>query len=94
MGDAAITASAYLGLTELIEVPAEPTNMGMRPVTIALDGDTASYLVLALKEELASGKLRSTTARVYNDVIDAVVAAIDPPAPELRLVDAEDSSTE
>lgn len=64
--------------------------MGMRPVTIALDGDTASYLVLALKEELAEGKLRETTARVYNEVIDAVVAAIDPIEPNLRLVEPED----
>lgn len=65
--------------------------MGMRPVTIALDGDTASYLVLALKEELAEGRLRPTTARVYNDVIDAIVAAIDPAELNLRLVEREDA---
>ena len=59
--------------------------MGMKPVTIALDGDTASYLVLALKEELSQRGVRPTTARVYNDVIDAIVAAIDPPAPDLHL---------
>jgi hypothetical protein len=66
--------------------------MGMRPVTIALDGDTASYLVLALKEEIAGGKLRATTARVYNELIDAIVAAIDPAVPELRLVESEDEA--
>ena len=66
--------------------------MGMKPVTIALDGDTASYLVIALKEELASGDLRETTARVYNDVIDALVAAIDPSELSLRLVESEDAS--
>jgi hypothetical protein len=63
----------------------------MRPVTIALDGDTASYLVLALKEELAEGKLRETTARVYNEVIDALVAAIDPMEANLRLVEPDDA---
>lgn len=66
--------------------------MGMKPVTIALDGDTASYLVLALKEELASGNLRETTARVYNDVIDALVAAIDPSELSLRLVESREAS--
>lgn len=66
--------------------------MGMRPVTIALDGDTASYLVLALKEEIAEGRLRPTTARVYNEVIDAIVAAIDPAELNLRLVESEDAA--
>jgi hypothetical protein len=60
--------------------------MGMKPVTVALDGDTASYLVLALKQELAEGDVSPVTARVYNDVIDALVAAIDPPASDLHLV--------
>jgi hypothetical protein len=62
----------------------------MRPVTIALDGETASYLVLALKEELATGQVRETTARVYNEVIDAIAAAIDPAEINLRLVEPED----
>jgi hypothetical protein len=62
----------------------------MRPVTIALDGETASYLVLALKEELATGQVRETTARVYNEVIDAIAAAIDPAELNLRLVEPED----
>ena len=65
--------------------------MGMKPVTIALDGDTASYLVLALKEELAEGRLQPITARVYREVIDAAVAAFDPPAPDLYLVESDDS---
>jgi hypothetical protein len=62
----------------------------MRPVTIALDGETASYLVLALKEELATGQVRKTTARVYNEVIDAIAAAIDPAEINLRLVEPEE----
>jgi hypothetical protein len=63
----------------------------MRPVTIALDGDTASYLVLALKEELSAGDVRATTARVYNEVIDAIIAALDPAERNLHLVEPEDS---
>jgi hypothetical protein len=66
--------------------------MGMKPVTIALDGDTASYLILALKEELASPDVRATTARVYNEVIDAIVAAMDPAESHLHLVDTEEAA--
>jgi hypothetical protein len=61
----------------------------MKPVTIALDGDTASYLVLALKEELAGTDVRETTARIYNELIDAIVAAMDPAEPHLHLVETE-----
>jgi hypothetical protein len=67
--------------------------MGMKPVTIALDGDTASYLVLALKEELSAADLRATTARVYNEVIDAIVAAMDPAEPHLHLVETDEAQT-
>ena len=67
--------------------------MGMKPVTIALDGDTASYLVLALKEELAGAGVRATTARVYNEVIDAIIAALDPAEPYLHLVEPDDAQT-
>lgn len=65
--------------------------MGMKPVMIALDGDTASYLALALKEELAENRHSSTTARVYHDVIAAIVAAFDPPGPSLYLVEADET---
>lgn len=92
MGDAANTVSAYLWFDRAPSGRHRGVdrNMGMRPVTIALDGDTASYLVLALKEELGAGQVRSTTARVYNEVIDAIIAAMDPCEPNLRLVEQED----
>jgi hypothetical protein len=91
MGDAANTAPVYRAKAADSWNPGGADQiMGMKPVTIALDGDTASYLVLALKEELAGEDLRATTARVYNEVIDAIVAALDPVEAGLHPVDRED----
>jgi hypothetical protein len=51
----------------------------MKPITCVLNGETAVYLLLALKEELAHGSVSDTTANVYEEVINAIVAAIEVP---------------
>jgi len=52
----------------------------MKPITITLAGETAYYLVLALKEELAYRSGGETRKRVYHEVIQEIVGAIELPA--------------
>jgi hypothetical protein len=51
----------------------------MKPIACVLDGETAVYLLLALKEELSHGSVSDTTVNVYEEVINAIVAAIEVP---------------
>jgi hypothetical protein len=61
----------------------------MKPVTITLNGDTAFYLVFDLKGQIAKGNLQPTTARVYQEVIEAIVASSDPSGRSLHIVKPE-----
>jgi hypothetical protein len=63
--------------------------MVMKPVTITLKGDTAFYLVFDLKGQIAKSTLQPTTARVYQEVVDAIVASVGPQDPRLHVVAPE-----
>lgn len=46
-------------------------------VTISLDVESACFLVLALKRELEAGRMaEETTANVYNEVVEAILASL------------------
>lgn len=49
----------------------------MGPVTVTLDGETACYLLQALKKAIVHGNLDATGSRVYEEVVQAIVAGMD-----------------
>lgn len=52
-------------------------------VTITLDAESACFLVLALKRELSAGRqAEEATARVYNEVVEAILAKLPKNAPQ------------
>lgn len=55
---------------------------GMGPITVTLSGETACYLLQALKKAIRYGNLDPTGVRVYEEVAQAIVAGFDPPLAE------------
>jgi hypothetical protein len=58
----------------------------MRPITITLPGETGWHLLMALKEELTHGKPDKTAVRVYEEVIEAIIAGMALPSSRPRAV--------